>query len=100
LYDKPLGRGGFSEVYETSDGYAAKLIRMDKLMCEEHRAGLINEIGCQRILSHRNIIQLIAVYELHGQIVLKLERVRGKTLINVIQSGERLAETRAKKIIR
>lgn len=77
---KILASGAFSKVYQTVDGYAAKVI--DK----EHVKGMgignyiKVDINIHRSLDHPNIVKLHSVHETDKHIILILDHVAGEEL--------------------
>lgn len=100
---KELGRGGFSVVKEATDKatgikYACKII--EKSAAEEELNLLQREIDIMSKLKHKNIIQLVEVFEDNEYLNLMLELVTGGELFDQIVQRGSYSERDAANIVK
>jgi len=101
---KELGRGGFSIVKKgknrvTGDEVAIKCINKKNLKKDELQL-LTREINIMQKLHHKNIIQLIEIFETQTELFLILELVSGGELFDQIVERGNYSESDAANLIR
>ncbi len=92
----PLGAGGMGEVYRARDTKLGREIAIKVLPAEtssdpERRQRFEQEARSASALNHPNILTIYDIAESDGSLYIAMELVEGKTLRELIASGEPLA---------
>src|ERR1051325_4121307 len=93
VVEKPLGKGGFGEVYLASDPDVGQHVAIKQLIAEGDRALLKRfreEIRVTAGLRHKNIVIIHASGEQNGNPYLVMEYLEGQTLKQVIRDRKPL----------
>ena len=85
--EREIGQGGFATVYETSDGYAAKVIEKSKIADKNRLLAFKSEIDLHRSMNHELIAKLHSVHDTGNEYVLKMEYFQGTRISEVAKSG-------------
>ena len=94
---KLLGKGGFAEVYETTnistkDIHACKIIDKQSVLKGRTRQKLMNEIKIHKSLDHKNIVKFFSYFEDESFIYIILEICTCESLSAVLRRRKRLME--------
>src|SRR6476660_96496 len=92
----PLGAGGMGEVYRARDSrlsreVAIKVLPSATASDPDRRARFEGEARAASALNHPNILTIYDIGESDGTIFISMELVEGRTLRELIASGEPLA---------
>lgn len=98
---KTIGRGTFSKVkygvdLKTGKAYAIKIVDRAQVVKEHMEAQLKREIAIMKMLSHRNIVNMMEVLQTQRNIYIVLELVTGGELFDRIVSAKRFDEDTAR----
>jgi tetratricopeptide (TPR) repeat protein/tRNA A-37 threonylcarbamoyl transferase component Bud32 len=104
--DRPIGSGAMGVVWQASDLTGAKRSVALKLIREEHasdpvqRKRFLNEAYLVDRLDHPNIVKVFERGEYQQTLFIAMELLDGKSLADVIRSGERLPVSECLGIMR
>ena len=98
-----VGQGTFGEVWSaverhTRESVAVKILEKEKIVDEDARQRLVNEIAILQRVSHNNLVQLLEVIDEGERIYLVTEYVGGGELFSYIVQKGRLDENEAARL--
>ena len=98
-----VGQGTFGEVMlaverHTRESVAVKILEKEKIIDEDSRQRLVNEIQILHRVQHNNLVQLLEVIEEADRIYLVTEYVGGGELFSYIVQKGRLDEAEASRL--
>jgi 5'-AMP-activated protein kinase catalytic alpha subunit len=98
-----IGQGTFGEVWSaverhTRESVAVKILEKDKIVDDDARQRLVNEIAILQRVQHSHLVQLLEVIEEGDRIYLITEYVGGGELFSYIVQKGRLDESEASRL--
>ena len=101
---KPIGAGGMGVVYEARDvklgrRVAVKVLRDESRLDPKAKAAFLDEARMLAELSHPSIVDLHGVEEDEKGLYLVFERLRGRSLDEVLEERKRLDLREAKRVL-
>ena len=98
-----VGQGTFGEVWSaverhTRESVAVKILEKEKIVDDDARQRLVNEIAILQRVQHNNLVQLLEVIEEPDRIYLVTEYVGGGELFSYIVQKGRLDEVEAARL--
>jgi len=98
-----LGAGSYAEVFLLEDRlthtkYAGKIFNLQALPLKNahlSKAALRNEVVIQRKLEHENIVRLYEIYETEAKVIIVMEYVQGRRLLDYVIEHSPISEKKS-----